>query len=468
MHVCDEATTLPEPKIERMAPPPSAELEKFLKENGLSLENRKARVAAIHRAVAKKNTAIVGELLDLHPKDCRDARAQDGSRKNRTPLHNAAQLGLHPIVEKLLAKGAQVDSRSSGGWTPLIFAAAYNRREVVRTLLKNGADVHAKSAPDASKSDGGEITALHVATQSWSAQVTLKLLLSGADPNAASANGDTPLHFAVRARSTPCAALLLFHGASATAKNKEGIATQRLLENLSTSERRRFDHVFSCAKAKGNHNVFLQEYHKKEEFPTHIGQAIHWAIDKNLEMAVAYLLHADPYAVEATSPRGWHPLHRAARHGLEKCVQVLLQHGAEVDCLNNEGWTPLMFAARFDKTDIVKLLLDKGANRDLTSDAGESALQLARTHDHRQTALRLAIRFVPPSEVGPEKTNPPNQDVASEIQNLNLGGDTRQGRPEVKDSGMLKPPKSPRRTPSPSLSEEVQQIQGRFHHFHHI
>ncbi|CAH0019890.1 unnamed protein product [Clonostachys rhizophaga] len=379
----------------------SAELEKFLKENGLDLEKRKKdRSTAIHRAVLKNNSVIVGELLDLYPEDCRDARDKDGRKRNRTPIQNAAQLGLHQIVAQLLAKGAQVDSRSPFKWTALIFAAADNRREVVSTLLKNGADVHAKTAPDEREKGGGEVTALHVAAQLWSAQTTLKLLLSGANPNAASANGDTPLHFAVRARSIPCAALLLFHGASATARNKEGITTKRLLENLSATERRRFDHVFSCAKAKGNHNVFLQEYPRKDEVPTHIGQSIHWAIDKNLEMAVAYLLHADPYAVEAASPRGWHPLHRSARHGLEKCVQVLLQHGAEVDCLNNEGWTPLMFAARFDKTEIVQLLLDKGANRDITNDAGETALQLARTHGHRQTALRLAVRFVPPSQAG--------------------------------------------------------------------
>lgn len=444
----------------------SAELEKFLKENGLDLEKRKKdRATAIHRAVLKNNPAIVAELLDLYPEDCRDARDKDGRKRNRTPIQNAAQLGLDQIVAQLLAKGAQVDSRSSLKWTALIFAAAENRREVVSTLLKNGADVHAKTAPDEREKGGGEITALHIAAQLWSAQTTQKLLLSGADPNAASAHGDTPLHFAVRARSIPCAALLLFHGASATARNKEGITTKRLLENLSATERRRFDHVFSCAKAKGNHNVFLQEYPRKEEVPTHIGQSIHWAIDKNLEMAVAYLLHADPYAVEAASPRGWHPLHRAARHGLEKCVQVLLQHGAEVDCLNNEGWTPLMFAARFDKTEIVQLLLEKGANRDITNDVGETALQLARTHGHRQTALRLAVRFVPPSQAGQEKTIPPNQNVAMESQNLEAGGETRQGRTETKDGGMLKPPRSPRRTPSPSLSEEIKEIQGKPHYF---
>lgn len=56
-----------------------------------------------------------------------------------TPLHRAADEGNRPLVEELLAKGAEVNAKDNDGWTPLQFAAQQGHHEVVLLLRKYGA-----------------------------------------------------------------------------------------------------------------------------------------------------------------------------------------------------------------------------------------------------------------------------------------------------------------------------------------
>ena len=58
-----------------------------------------------------------------------------------TALHYAAN---KEIAELLIAKGAEVNTKSDSESTPLHFAALNGRKEIVELLLANGADVNAK------------------------------------------------------------------------------------------------------------------------------------------------------------------------------------------------------------------------------------------------------------------------------------------------------------------------------------
>ncbi|KAJ4267328.1 hypothetical protein NW762_003432 [Fusarium torreyae] len=346
---------------------------------------------AIHTAILDKRVQIVDELLALYPKDCLEARTRK-TPKWRTPLHNASELRRTHVVKSLLDKGADVNARSFHKLTALMFAAEAEDPEIVRMLVRKGADVNAQSNEKTNAR-----SALHVAAQIESPEILLILLRSGADTKLVTAAGNTPLHLAVKAGCASTAALLLFHGASPKTTNAEGATPRGLIDNLRQGDRKRLSHVFECASKEGDLGNFL-ERHVKPDAPIETVAAMYWAIAHNLERAVAYLLHVDSHSAEARSLRGWHPLHRAARAGYDRCVLVLLDHGAEVDSTTKTGWTPLMMAAENGDKKVVQILLDHDASRSIKNENGDTAWKIARNCGHRLPML-LAIKHVAPSDV---------------------------------------------------------------------
>ncbi len=83
--------------------------------------------------------------------DCLQALLAGGADPNATDTRGATALALlsrrraadpHSVAlaELLLAAGARIDSRDSGGYTPLVLAVSANARALAETLLKHGAD----------------------------------------------------------------------------------------------------------------------------------------------------------------------------------------------------------------------------------------------------------------------------------------------------------------------------------------
>ncbi|KAF5024992.1 hypothetical protein F66182_2943 [Fusarium sp. NRRL 66182] len=382
----------------------------FLRRHHLDPEKRaEDRGDAIHMAILDKHVQISDELLKLYP-ECLEVRSRN-TPKGRTPLHNATERGHAAVVRSLLDKGADANARSWNKLTPLIFAVEAQKLEIVKLLISKGANIDAQSNEKTNAR-----SALHVAAQIESPDIILTLLLSGADPNLVTAAGNTPLHLAVQAGCESAAALLLFHGASTTATNAKGKSPRRLVDDLKQKENKRFNHIFECTSRRGDFGNFF-ERHVRPDAPIEMVAAMHWAIAHNLERAVAYLLHIDSHMVEARSPRGWHPLHRAARAGYDKCMLILLEHGAEVDCTTKTGWTPLMMAAENGNKTILQILLDHNASRMLKNENGDTAWKIAQHCGHRLPML-LAVRHVSPSAVddGDEDKNGDTLAPPKEIQ----------------------------------------------------
>ncbi|UNI18714.1 hypothetical protein JDV02_004967 [Purpureocillium takamizusanense] len=386
---------------------------RFLREQHLDPEANPAHKAvAIHQAVATKRLDVVDDLLNLYPQDCPDARSPRGGKGGRTPIHNAAQMGLREITLKLIQKGADVNARTKKNWTALILAAEAGRTEIVKLLLKHGADVNAQTQFENTSTKG--FTALHVAAELRTPNTILTLLLHGADPMIATPSGETPLHFAVRARSAPAASLLLFHGASATAKDEKGVTPRDLVNNLRGVDRRRLEHIFDCASGDGKQNNQIQS-HLKAEGSVDMGKAIHWAVEKNLDRAIAYILHADPHAVEARTPRGWHPLHHAGRYDKAESAEMLLQHGADVNCMTKSGWTPLMLAAEQGHRGVIRVLLNHDADRTMANNEGKTALQIAKHCNQKFIAMLLTVQHVAASDVVLEAPTPSSHGLSPPV-----------------------------------------------------
>ena len=69
-----------------------------------------------------------------------DVNLASKNEQNVAPLHAAVSRGEIGIVELLLARGADPNSRQQQGFTPLFAAAFQGREDIARLLLENGAD----------------------------------------------------------------------------------------------------------------------------------------------------------------------------------------------------------------------------------------------------------------------------------------------------------------------------------------
>lgn len=74
---------------------------------------------------------------------------------------------------------------------------------------------------------------------------------------------------------------------------------------------------------------------------------------------------------------GNNSLHSAAARGLAHIVELIFEHGGNLEDTNKQGRTPLHRAALFGHPETVKVLLAAGANIDALDERGRTALHLA-------------------------------------------------------------------------------------------
>jgi len=162
-----------------------------------------------------------------------------------TPLHVAARRWDLPLVEALVARGADVSRQRSDGRTPYAVAELNGNRAVADWLLRNGASpdlqpvdrlVAACSRGDLSAAQAMLVeqpalrtaiaaehyAVLHRAAERDDTAVLAALLACGFDPNRGDEEiGKTALHSAAMAGAVNAVRLLLARGASVTVRDRE-------------------------------------------------------------------------------------------------------------------------------------------------------------------------------------------------------------------------------------------------------
>lgn len=100
---------------------------------GLALWARPASAQSIFEAV---KTGTLEQAQALVAKDASLVNAKDAS--GNTPLHVAAIAGSVPMVEWLLAKGADIDAGNTEALTPLLEAIRNGKDTVAQVLIEKG------------------------------------------------------------------------------------------------------------------------------------------------------------------------------------------------------------------------------------------------------------------------------------------------------------------------------------------
>ncbi len=303
-------------------------------------------------------------------------------------IHKAAQAGHIGKVKSLLQGDPDLaTSRDKSRRTPL-HAAALGRAPaaMIEVLLAGGAKI------DAASGDGQ--TPLHVAASTLNSAAVEALLAFDAKPSLKDARQRTPLHLAgltglndkpSAERRVAITTALLARGADVAAVDEEAMTP---LHIAAVKGRQRMTDLLLAAESD------VQAADARGRTP------LHWAAAGNHKGVMVRLLESRA-GIDSPDTAGNTPLHCAAMRFRENAIELLLAHAAETGARNKTGATPLitLVTARHGDRDVdpavaavARLLLDAGADVNASDHAGHTALYYARENGWSQTveALRAA------------------------------------------------------------------------------
>ena len=249
---------------------------------------------ALYKAASKGFTTIVQNLLECDNIDI-EATPPGGS----TPLYRAYEKGNISILNLLLRKGANPNSKPPGGSTAMYKAAGKGDLEMTRTLLEYGAD------PDATLPGGG--TALFNAASKGPESMARLLVNYGADVGKKPSGSNSALWVAAEASRLSLVRLLLDSGAAVDAATGDGNTA-----------------LWRAAK-RGDLEVarlLLEYYANPDETTMGNETALMIAASKGNVQMVRLLVDycADPHKKIGSET----PLSRAARKGHHDVVEMLV------------------------------------------------------------------------------------------------------------------------------------------------
>jgi ankyrin repeat protein len=221
--------------------------------------------------------------------------------------------------------------------TALFRAAQFNQAFFIEPLVKRcGADV---KAVDPRNNE----TSLHTAASNRSVETVEELLAAGADYSKKNNHHDTALMLAVHQlvwQNLPGRA----EATIKTMLDKAGYVHSRAAWSEETP--------LTFAVAQGSETV--------------VKQLLAAGAPVNSPAKVPF------YSREDDAPTGfWSPLHAAAHKGDEGMISMLLAAGADPNGRDGKGCTPLHYAGKHYYTKCVQLLLDAGADKRAYNSAGK-------------------------------------------------------------------------------------------------
>uniref|UniRef100_A0A2I3MFY9 Ankyrin repeat and SOCS box protein 2 n=1 Tax=Papio anubis TaxID=9555 RepID=A0A2I3MFY9_PAPAN len=293
----------------------------------------------LQRACERKNAEAV-KILVQH-------NADTNHRCNRgwTALHESVSRNDLEVMEILVNGGAKVESKNAYGITPLFVAAQSGQLEALRFLAKYGADINTQASDSAS--------ALYEACKNEHEEVVEFLLLQGADANKTNKDGLLPLHIASKKGNYRIVQMLL-PVTSRTRVRRSGVSPLHL-----AAERNNDAVLEALLSARFDVNAPLAP-ERARLYEDRRSSALYFAVVNNNVYATELLLEhgADPNRDVIS------PLLVAIRHGCLRTMQLLLDHGANIDAYIATHPTAfpatIMFAMKC--LSLLKFLMDLGCD----------------------------------------------------------------------------------------------------------
>ena len=317
--------------------------------------------------------------------------------ENNTPLHTAVDGGHDEVVRVLLAHGASPIESNKNHLPPIHLACSQGKLKMVELMVQyGGADVitcrdafgqtplHSSTLPPSTSvlcyliNIGAQLnvcnnqgqTPLITATLSGNLAAVKLLLKSGADPMVRDQQGENPLHYGIQRNRKSIAKCFLEHPA----------AQQMLIEanHSGTSP-------VHCALQQGFSDIVSEMLGLLEKCPSlehrdkDGNNYLHLAAlggDWKTLTAILEFLNCHTFLNEVNK-YGSTPLHLATHGGHQRCVEILLSHGAMAHkCMR--GLTPYLLACFKGHAECAKILYEAHPfQKNWSNDEGNTALHMA-------------------------------------------------------------------------------------------
>ena len=368
-------------------------------ENGLNVNSANKRgETALILACESAQTESVKLLLKM------GANPNIADAEGYTSLHVAVHgRCTNETLKEIITHRSHLDAQNMDGQTPLLLACTYRQNNSIELLLEalsnpnindknKNTSLHAavdgrcrkkyiqaiiNHFADINAINKNKQTALMLACEEGNVDAINVLLKNRADLDIANADGDTCLHVVARGDYVKeIIHTLVNHGANVNTKNMFN------------------ETPLMKANKKGNINVTKELLNAGADHKIIDGYGntwIHWAIDGGYRQELIRTMIDHGADVNAMNEHNETAIMTACRTGNVDALELLLSVGANVNAMNKHGETALMTACKNGHVDAIELLLSVGANPNIKNNDGQTWIHLTAIGNCSREVLQVVI-----------------------------------------------------------------------------